>query len=65
MKTTFVLTAEPGLTGFKLHKEGEKQEREFSSISQAMLYTTSLEDGEEKQIVVRSSSGMEIARMEV
>ena len=65
MMTTFVLIAEPGSTGFKLHKEGEELEREFSSISQAMLYTSALEEGEEKQLVVRSSSGMEIARMTV
>ncbi|MEP6669685.1 MAG: hypothetical protein ABJF10_11065 [Chthoniobacter sp.] len=58
------MIAEPGLTGFKLRKEGEQWEQEFASIPQAVFYAQSVANGEEK-IIVMNSVGREVAEMRV
>lgn len=64
MKTTFQVTAAPGLTSFKLRKKGEKEEQEFASLPQAMLYAQMLTSGEGRMIVY-NSAGKRIACMTV
>jgi len=64
MKTTFQVTAAPGLTSFKLRKKGEKEEQEFTSLPQAMLHAQLLAAGEGKMIVY-NSAGKRIASMSV
>jgi len=64
MNAPFHLVAEPGLTGFKLRKEGEEWEHQFSSIPQAVSYARSIATGEGK-IIVMNSIGREVAEMDV
>ena len=64
MNATFLLVAEPGSTGFRLRKEGEKWEEEFASIPQAVSYARSLPDSKGK-IIVMNSMGREVAEMNV
>jgi hypothetical protein len=62
MKAKFHLTAEPGLTGFRLRKRGEDWEQPFSSIPQAMRYARSIVSGPSELIIV-GSNGREIAHV--
>ena len=64
MHTKFFLVAEPRMTGFTLHKEGEPWEESFHSIRQAVRFVRSLPE-HEGELIVLNSAGKEISHISV
>jgi hypothetical protein len=64
MNAPFFLVATPRLTGFKLRKQGENWEQEFTTIPQAVSYACSIATEQEK-IIVLNATGKEVAQMAV
>jgi hypothetical protein len=64
MKAKFHLTAEPGLTGYKLRIPGEMWERPFPSIPLALRYARAVAQGR-SQLVIHAPAGEEIAQVNV
>jgi len=64
MSAKYFLVAEPQLTGFTLHKEGEPWEEDFHTIRQALRYVRSLpaHDGE---LIVLNATGKEISHISI
>ena len=64
MKAKFHLTAEPGLTGYKLRKTGETWVQPMASIPQAMRYARALNRGP-SELIIHAPAGQEIAHVSV
>ena len=64
MHTKFFLVAEPQMTRFKLHQEGEPWEQTFATIRQAVSYVRSL-PSHEGEVIVLNASGREISHISV
>jgi hypothetical protein len=64
MKSKFHLTAEPGLTGYKLRQTGQPWEQPFPSIPKAMRYARSITQGP-SELIIHAPAGQEIAHVSV
>lgn len=64
MSAKYFLVAEPQLTGFRLHKEGEHWEQDFHTIRQALRYVRSLPQ-HEGELIVLNATGKEISHISI
>jgi hypothetical protein len=64
MKAKFHLTAEPGLTGFKLWKPGEGWEQAFRSIPNAVRYVRAVAS-KPADLVIHAWNGEEVGHVAV
>jgi len=65
LKARFMLFSLPGMTGFRLRKEGEEWEYESTSVPQALLYARTLPNSKGRSMIIHDGRGQEVARMVV
>ncbi len=63
MKARFMLFIGPGVTHFRLRKEGEEWEYEAASVREALLYARTLSGSKGTPFIIHDGRGQEVARM--